>query len=199
MTSKSEETQKQELRLTYLFDHGVDFRNRTIRLSPDTGDHTDDNQHEIMPDSFALVDSAISEMESINRRAITIKIHSWGGCVKTALAIIGRFEASKCKIITEGYGTIESAATLILASGDERRISKRATFMHHEASYTFEGRHSQAKAYVEQAEMEEKLWAEAMSEFSKKKAEFYRYHGEYIDAWWTPEQLLEYGLVDKIF
>ena len=67
-------------------------------------------------------------------KAITIRLHSEGGSVYEALAIVGRIEKCKCQIITEGYGAIMSAATLILASGDKRRISRLAWFMVHESN-----------------------------------------------------------------
>lgn len=195
---KNEEVERLSLHLQYLFDHGVDFKNRVIQLCPEKS-YEDSDEYEIDTEHFAFIDAAISEMESHNRKAITIRIHSYGGSVKAALAIIGRLKSSKCKIITEGYGTIESAATLVLACGDERRISKYSTFMHHEMSLNdLGGRLSQIQAEVKQADLEDKQWAKWMAEFSNRPPSFYMKNGKYVDVYWTPKQLLEYGIVDKL-
>jgi hypothetical protein len=74
-------------------------------------------------------------MESEDKSTVTIKINSPGGSTYDAMAIIGRIRSAKCYIVTEGYGQIMSAASLILASGRKRRINKYAFLMWHEASY----------------------------------------------------------------
>ena len=199
MSGKKEEVAAQQgLHLAFAFD-GVNFKKRIITLCPDSGDINDPYRYEIQPDSFIFMDAALTEMETQSKATITIRIMSWGGSVPVALGIVGRIRKSNCKIITEGYGTIESAATMILACGDERRISRYSTFMHHEASYQIEGRHSSIKAEVEHVEREEKLWAQYMAEMTKKDEEFYLTEGVHIDAKWTPEQLVEFGIVEKIF
>lgn len=176
------------LHLECLFDRGVNFKTRTITLSD-----------EIVFPMWDIVDAALSEMESQSRKKVTIRIHSEGGDVYEALAIVGRIERSPCKIITEGYGAIMSAATLILASGAERRISRLSEFMHHECSYGAEGRHSHVKDLVEQVEDEEDRWAKWMAEFSNRDKDFWKTEGVRKDARFTPEQLLEMGVVDEIF
>jgi ATP-dependent protease ClpP protease subunit len=166
---RNEEYDKLSLQLQYLFEFGVDLKNRVIQLVPEKTDEEDSFSREIDSHHFSFIDAALTELESRNRSAITIRIHSYGGSVKAALGIVGRITSSKCKI------------------------------MHHEASYTVEGRHSEAKAYVFQAEKEEKQWAKWMAEFSNKQASFYEKQGIHKDVYWTPEELLEFGIVDKIF
>lgn len=175
--------------LGYLFDHGVDFQRRIIHL---TG--------EITEDAFTLIDAAMTEMEAASHAAITIKINSPGGFVYQAMAIVGRLRESPCRIITKGYGTVMSAATLILACGTKRKISRFSCFMHHEMSYELgEARHSSAKAYVAQAEKETKMWAEWMAEFTKKPADYWTKNGHCLDAYFTAAQLLDMGVVDELF
>lgn len=177
------------LHLEYLFEYGVDFKNRCITL---TGD--------IEAPWFDVIDAALSEMESTSKRAITLRIKSEGGELPEALAIVGRLRNSKCQIVTEGYGVILSAATLILACGGRRKISKYASFMHHESSYELpDNRHTNQKAAVKQAEKEEKLWALWMADFTKKDKKFWYETGQNIDVYFTPDQLLKQGVVDEIF
>lgn len=177
-----------EIMLEYAFDRDVNFKERMIRISGP-----------INSKAFRKFDSAMTELESQGRKTITIKINSPGGEVYQALAIIGRIKNSPCNVITEGYGEIMSAATLVLASGDKRRVSKYAFFMHHEASYTVEGRQSEIEASVKQAKSEDLKWCEWMAEFSKKKKEYWLKSGVHVDAYFTPEELLELGVVDEIF
>lgn len=175
------------IHLETLFDRGVNFRDRIITL---TG--------EVEEPMFDLVDAALSEMESDSRKAVTIRINSPGGSTYEALAIIGRLKASKCKIITEGYGHIMSAATLILACGDERRISTYSWFMTHEASYEVTGKHKEIKNTVAQVEREETQWAKWMEQFTKKDEKFWKKVASDRDAYYSPEELLELGVIDEI-
>lgn len=178
------------LLLGYLFDYGVDFQRRTIKI---TGD--------IDQETFNLIDSAMTEMEAESKAAITIKVDSPGGEVYQAMAIVGRLRESKCQIVTKGYGAVMSAATLILASGDKRSISKHAWFMHHESSYGADGKHSEIKALVVQTEREEKQWAKLMAEFSNETASenFWLERGVGVDAYFSAQDLLKLGVVDELF
>ena len=177
-----------EVQLNYAFEYGVDFANRSITLT-----------ESIEYPMFDFIDAAMSRLELESEKDIKIKIYSPGGGVYNALAIIGRIRNSKCKIITEGYGQIMSAATIILAAGDYRRISEFSWYMHHESQYGIEGRHSEIKNYVEQCDKEEKQWAEIMARFSKKDVDFWLNTGVGLDEYMTPQELMEYGVIDEIF
>lgn len=175
------------LHLEYLFD-GVDFKNRSITISED-----------IHEDLFIFVDAAMNEMERVNRKHITIKLNSPGGSVYEALAIVGRMKKSPCNIHTEIYGHTMSAATLIAAAGDVRKMSKYAFFMHHSSSYEVSGRHSEVRATVEQMEREERLWAKWMADLTTPDDEFWYETGKNVDAYFTAEECLELGVVDEVF
>lgn len=174
--------------LGYLFDYGVDFQRRVINL---TG--------EVNGNMFNLVDAALTEMEAGSKSAITIKINSHGGEIYQAMAIVGRLRESKCHIVTVGYGAIMSAATLILACGDRRVASTFSWFMNHEQGYDIgQTRHSQAKAYVAQADREEKVWCQWMSDFTNKSAQFWLKNGVGVDVYFSAAQLVELGVVDEL-
>lgn len=166
----------------------VDIKNRVIRISTDIDNET-----------FDIIDAGLTELESISKKTITIRICSLGGSVYDALAIIGRMERSKCKIITEGYGCIMSAATAILAAGDERRMSRLAWFMHHEASYGIEGKHKDIKNYVQQAEREEQEWSRLMEELTETPATVWLDEGKEKDHYFSATECLQLNVIDKIF
>jgi ATP-dependent Clp protease protease subunit len=133
------------------------------------------------------------------RKKITIRLHSFGGSIHEALAVIGRIKSSSCWVDTEAYGACMSATTIILACGDVSKMSKYAWYMHHEPSYGIYGRHSENRATVKQTEREWRLWAEHMADFTgKKDAEFWYETGVNVDAYFTPEQCLELGIVGEL-
>jgi len=185
---KNAEIDKEALRLQYNFEHNVDFKNRVVRITSDIDAYT-----------YDFVDAALSELESINRKSITIRINSGGGSAYDSLAIVGRIRGAKCQIITEGYGQVMSAATLILASGNKRRFSKYATFMWHQSSYGLDGKHLDIKNVVEQQEREELLWAKWMAEFSTKDAEYWYNRAVSKDFYLNADECLEHGVVDELF
>lgn len=175
------------LNIGIAFEYGVNFKERTITLSG-----------EVDESMFILVDIALTEMESQSKSTITVRINSPGGSTYAAMGIVGRLMRSKCHIVTEGYGHVMSAATLLLACGHRRKISSYAWFMHHEASYGIEGRHSELKNTVAQVEREEKQWAEWMAKFTQKDAKFWEKNGVGKDAYFTPQELIELGVADEI-
>lgn len=180
-------TEKEVLRLEYSFDHGINFKDRIIQI---TG--------EIERGDFNRIDAALSEMERNSKKAITIRINSPGGEVYEALAIIGRLRASKCQIITEAYGMVMSAATIILACGDKRRMSQHTIFMHHEASYGVSGTHSDVREEIEQMEREEELWCAWMADFSSKDKAFWRKSAKKKNFYMTAQECLSVGVIEEV-
>jgi len=187
MSDIRESVDKIDLNLKYAFENKINIKARVIQL---TG--------EVDTEMFNLVDTGITELERYNKKQIVIRINSEGGSVNDALAVVGRIRAAKSKIITEAYGACMSAASLILASGHKRRISEFCLFMHHEFIYSAEGRHSDIKAEVKEGERQLQAWAQYMARFSNKPASFYLTEGLGKDSYWTPLEVLEYGIVDEV-
>lgn len=174
--------------LSYDLEYGIDLRNRVIKLTGEIDEYM-----------WERLDSGLNQMETDGKGKITIKICSPGGSTYHALAIVGRIKSSKAYIVTEGFGEIMSAATLILASGKIRRASTFSFFMWHSATYTIDGTHHANKSLVEQMEKEEKMWAKWMSEMSKKPENFWLKNGAVKDAYFSSEELLKLGVVDELF
>lgn len=172
----------------YAFNRGVDFQNRVIQLTEDI-----DEGH------FEFLDSAMTTLERLNRKTITIKINSYGGDVYTALGMIGRIKESKCMIHTKGYGKIMSASTAILAAGHKRGMSRFAEFMHHEASYDVSGKHSEISHEVGIVQKQEERWAEVMEEFTGKSKDFWMRAGVGINYYLDAARCLELNIVDEVF
>jgi ATP-dependent Clp protease protease subunit len=175
--------------MNYAFEYGVNFDSRTITI-------TGEIEHPL----FETVDAALTLLENEGKDAITVKIHSPGGDTYEALAIVARLRKSKCQIITEGYGHIMSAATLILACGSKRRLDKNAQFMWHESSYDpGDKKVSQHEAQLLQAKREEEIWAENMALYSNKPKKFWKEKGIGLDSFFSSEELLKMGVIDEVF
>lgn len=181
------EVEKEKMRLELLFEFGLDMQSRRIRI---TG--------EIQDGYFDLIDSCLSELERVSKKTITVVISSPGGCPYMALAIVGRIKRSTCKIITEGYGQIMSAAVLILACGDVRRVSKYSWFMHHKSSYRVEGSHDDIKETVAEMDRQERTWSKWMADLSKKDEKYWINCCKKKDFYLDSEQCLEHGIIDEV-
>jgi ATP-dependent Clp protease protease subunit len=169
--------------------YGIDLNSRVIQLVGEINDM-----------AFCHIDTALTLMEAKGRSAVTIRIHSPGGSVYSALAIISRIRSSKCQIITEAYGSCMSAATLILAAGKKRRMGAAAIVMHHEAAYEIGGTHTQVKHVAKQVEREEALWCGLMEEYTGTSASIWSERGRLGEDWYLDaEECKELGIVDEIF
>ena len=183
------EFEEKALYLDYAFNRGLDLKNRIIRLTEDIEDH-----------SFDWFDTAITALETENRKAITMRISCYGGDVYGALGIIGRMQKSKCKINTEGYGKIMSAATAILAAGSgTRSMSRLADFMHHETSYSVDGKHSDIQHEVKMSQNLSEKWCFLMFELTGVSKQYWATRGVGKDYYLTAEQCLGLNIVDEVF
>jgi ATP-dependent Clp protease, protease subunit len=174
--------------LEYALEYGIDIKNRVIQI-------TNDIEYPL----FDFIDVGFNVLEKENSLPITIKINSSGGDVYEAMAVVGRMKTSPCRVITEGYGHVMSAATLILAAGDKRRMSEFCWLMHHEAWESHEGKTSELRHRTRQLENEEKMWNEYMAKFSNKDFDFWANKGIGLDYYMKPQEVLKYGVIDEIF
>ncbi len=182
------EFQEFALNLEYALNQGVDIDNRVIRLTEDIEDH-----------HFDYFDSRMTILEAKNRKAITLKINSYGGDVYSALAIVARMQESTCKIHTKGYGKIMSASTAILAAGDKRSMSKLVDFMHHELSYAVEGKHSEIIHEVKQSQNLSVKWCNLMYELTGTPLAYWKKKGVGKDFYLSAEKCLELNIIDEVF
>jgi ATP-dependent Clp protease protease subunit len=177
--------------VSVLFDRGVDIKSRSICLEGEIGADA-----EI---SFEFIDRAMSLLEGLNHEPITLRICSPGGDVYTGLAVVGRMKHSPCAVNTAAYGPCMSAATLILAAGEHRQVSKFAWIMVHGANLGTEGRHGEVADMVKQTDRESKAWCKFMGEWTKKPAKFWEaVDKSRKDVFYDASEALRLGLCDEI-
>lgn len=133
---------------------------------------------------------------------LTLYINSPGGCLSDAFALIDMMRLSKHPIRTIGIGTICSAALLIFSSGTkgERLISKNAELMMHQYSNEVSGKHHELKSQILGGDLTNNRMIKLFQDTSNLDAKAIK--SKLLaptDAWLTADELLQYGIADKIF
>jgi ATP-dependent protease ClpP protease subunit len=150
-------------------------------------------------DAYALFSIAVAEAEDSGEREIDLELCSEGGLECAALAFIARMRTSRCNFIITVYGHAESAATLILAYGDMRRMTSESWVTIHESSATLKKLTTTALEHAVglQRKMEDQ-WATILaSRTALSKEEWDRMHSG-GDRYLTPQECLTVGLIDEI-
>jgi len=139
-------------------------------------------------------------------REVVIYISSGGGDAFTGLSmadVISEFIAKGMTITTHADGVVASAAVPIYAVGSERVSSPSTLFMVHEAAlwkfsfgYSKES-HSDIAAQKQMMDKLQKKYLDLLASRSNRDSEFWL-ELEKKTSWFTAEEALEWGLVDRI-
>ncbi len=151
---------------------------------------------ELSMESFKLFSKKLAKIEDSEDRII-IELASPGGDSYAALAYSARMRRSPLLIIVEAYGEVASAAVLVLASGDKRKMTSEAWVMVHENAGPLEGTVVQLEKETHQLRRLEQQWAELLAERTNTLAEVWTaLHKDttYLNA----EQCLKLGLIDEV-
>lgn len=148
--------------------------------------------------NFARLSATLEALSLQSKKPITIKISSDGGDLMEAFAMAGAIRECTCKVLTIGYGLVASAAVLLLACGDDRKMSQFATVMHHEASYGYQGRHSTMKNLTSYMNREEIKFCRFLAEITKKPLSYWMKKGKHVDFFLSADECLEIGLINQI-
>ena len=93
---------------------------------------------EINEESFQQLSQELDRLENNKKvQRVEIILNSSGGAALDALAFYDRIRQSNLRITMTVYGACFSAAVLVLAAGDYRKMSKNAWVMVHEDSSTY--------------------------------------------------------------
>lgn len=135
-------------------------------------------------------------------KVLTLYINSQGGDLYQALGLIDMMRNSRVPIRTIGYGSIMSAAFLILAAGTpgERYVTKNCGIMCHQFSATEEvGKYHDIKATRKETDRLNKVMLQILkdtTELDEKtiKNKLLPPH----DVYMTAEEMINYGAADNI-
>lgn len=136
-------------------------------------------------------------------KILSIYINSQGGDLYEAFGLIDIMKNSRVPIRTIGYGSVMSAAFLIMASGTkgERYISPNAGIMCHQLSCTEEvGKFHDIKATRKETDRLNKVMYNVLKEATELdgriiKTKLLPAH----DVYMTAEEMIEFGAADHIY
>jgi len=130
-------------------------------------------------------------------------ISSGGGSVNDMFSVYDLMRVVKANrdIATFGYGRVYSAAVLLLAAGTpgKRYLAKNTRVMIHHCSSNASGTHPDIRANFDELKKVEDMMVEALAEHSALSVgEIYNIMSRNTDEFFSAEDALEMGLVDKI-
>jgi ATP-dependent Clp protease protease subunit len=130
-------------------------------------------------------------------------ISSGGGNVSEMFTIYDLMSLVKTRrdIATFGYGKVSSAAVPLLAAGTKgkRHIAKNARLMLHHCSAATSGAEPSIRSTFNELKKVEEMMVEALAtDTSLSRAEIYNILSRNTDEYFSAEEALEMGIVDKI-
>jgi len=133
---------------------------------------------------------------------INLYINSEGGQVCDAYALIDVMRSSRKPVATIGMGVICSAAFMILAAGAKghRKLGKNTSVMMHQLNHDWGGNYSDLKSLGAEIDYHHKRMIKILEEstgLDKQGVQdnFLRP----TDRWFTSQEVVKLGVVDKIF
>jgi ATP-dependent protease ClpP protease subunit len=145
---------------------------------------------------LAFVESIVKPLSN----TVEIELMSDGGSAMTALAFYDRIINSPLTINVTATGAVQSAAVVILAAGDTRRMTRSAWIMVHEDSITFENETlnvSQIEAYAKNYRKFETQWCRILEgETSASFETWTELHNK--TTYLSPEECMKLGIIEKI-
>lgn len=171
--------------LDYLFERGVDLKNRVIYLH---GDIDAESAEQFVKNLDALQDRGDSP--------VVVKLNSDGGEVGAGFVIYDAIRACDCHVTVICEGEVQSMALIILQAADQRLSRPHTVFMNHQLTDANEGNPRSLKNWAAMAEVVERECCRILGERTKKPAKFWEKSN--ADQVFTAAKALELGLIDEV-
>lgn len=144
-----------------------------------------------------LIVSELLYLDSISNEDIYLYINSPGGSITSGFAIYDTLNYIKSEVITIGIGLCASMAAFLLSSGNKRYSLPNTEIMIHEPLGGTKGQATEIKIVTDQIlKLREKL-NKILSKNTKQTLSRIKKDTQ-RDYYMTPEEALNYGLIDKI-
>jgi len=152
---------------------------------------------EINYEQFSRFDTELQALEEESHEPVQVTLSSGGGSAMAGLAFFGRIKNSPCDIIVTAYGEAGSAASLILASGDRRRMHSSAWVLVHEDVGALEGSVTEMEKQLRHMRRLEQQWAAIFASCTTTSASIWE-SIQSSDKVLSAKECLKYGLVDEV-
>jgi ATP-dependent Clp protease protease subunit len=150
-----------------------------------------------------LAESIVAQLlylEAENKdKPIKMFVNSQGGSCLAGLSIISCMETISCPVHTVISGLAASMGIVIAASGEkgERSIYPLSRVMIHQCSGGQHGNIQDVRTSYKEMEKVNDILMEQLAKCCDKDIETVRNDCQ-RDTWYGPEEIIEYGLVDKV-
>ena len=159
---------------------------------------------DIGPDLAIAVDSIIRFWNKVDenipveeRQPIKLYIHSPGGYLTSAFAIIDTVKLSKTPVHTIAIGDVYSGGFFIFLAGDKKYTYPHASFLYHEGATANGGDANKFRNFAKFYEVQLEQLRQIVLKNSSITEEEYEKHIK--DDWWlTAEEAVSYGIADEI-
>lgn len=158
--------------------------------------HGEVNEH-----SISATIAQLLHLANQNHKPIHLVISTYGGSVDEMFSLYDTIKFLPCPIHTIALGKVMSAGVLLLASGvkGKRMIGRSARIMIHPISGGLIGNVFEAMNEMKEFERLQELMTNALlSETNMKKEEIDKLMKAGYDCFLTPDQAIQFGIVDKL-
>ncbi|HEX5495355.1 MAG TPA: ATP-dependent Clp protease proteolytic subunit [Mycobacteriales bacterium] len=133
------------------------------------------------------------------RRDVNLYINSPGGSVTAGMAIYDTMEFVECDVATYAMGLAASMGQFLLSAGShgKRYALPHARILMHQPSAGVGGTASDISIQAEQFRLTKQEMAELIAQHTGQTAEQITRDSD-RDRWFTAQQALEYGFVDRV-
>lgn len=155
---------------------------------------------EIDDDSAKDIIKKLLKLDLHNHNDITMYINSPGGSVSSGLAIFDVMNMIKSKVSTICVGRCASMSCVLLVNGakGKRYILPNAEIMIHEVSAMNYGKVTEMQEKLEHSKsLNHRLW-KIIANKTKKSYKDIKREATMKDKWYSAQEALKYGFVDRV-
>lgn len=154
---------------------------------------------DIDEDSFKEFCEKLDELESDSSDPVELELNSQGGNALDAIAFLSRIRLSPCEVNVTVFGLAGSAAVLVLAAGDYRRMTKESWVMVHEDSTTLKNVvTSELEKQSKIARALEDQWCSLLEDLTGTKKERWAELHKAGDLYIMPKDCVILGIADEV-
>lgn len=151
-------------------------------------------------DLYTRAATGLALLNQANRLdRITIILNTLGGEVYQGLAIYDLIKLSATPVDVLVNGPCLSAGVIILQAAQVRAATSSSFLMVHDSTEEIEGLRRDVRSTVRHFDdLSEKMWKRILHQIDPEKQELYKQSWSEEDTYFTPEEALLVGLLDKV-